>query len=627
MLEDSSLDAELIQSRCAAGGVHADFLRVETRDDFLRAVDGECYDLILADYSLPTFDGLSALAIARQRCPDVPFIFVSGGLGEEIAIEALQSGATDYVLKQRLGRLVPAIRRALSEAHERSARRRAEEGLKIAAETARLGFWQLDIASRDLECSDEYKACFGLAPHQSVTGRDLAAMVHPDDRDDARKAYEDAIRTRSDYISEHRVVWRDGSIHWLSSRGKPLYSSKGIPIRIVGVSVDITDRKRGDLELNQAKIAAESASRAKDHFLAVLSHELRTPLSPILTTIHLMELDESLPPAMREHIDIIRRNVELEARLIDDLLDLTRIARGKIQLHSAVVDLHRLVADTIEICAADIRGKRQEILLELHAEQTSVSGDSARLQQVLWNLVKNAVKFTPVGGKIGLRTSNVNGQLEIQVRDSGIGIEASEMTRIFNAFEQADQRVTRQYGGLGLGLSIAKALVEMHNGSLACESEGAGRGSTFKVLLPIVPAADPPRKTLPALSEKAGLRILLVEDHADTARAMSSLLKMRGHKVEHATSVNSALGLADKQRFDLLISDIGLPDGSGMDVVRQKTMQNVPSIALTGYGSDEDVARCRAAGFDHHLTKPVSFDKLEAAIKQLAKHPSPENCA
>lgn len=603
MVEDSPLDADLIQSRLTAGEVDAEYVRVETREDFVRALEAGGQDLILADYSLPSFDGLSALAIARERCPGVPFIFVSGVLGEEVAVDTLQKGATDYVLKQRLNRLVPAVTRALAEAREREARHQAEEGLRIASETARLVFWQEEIGAD--------------GGSETPGGGCGDAEVHPEDRERVRRAYERAAAGRTDYDAEYRVVRGDGSVRWVVARGRAVYAANGMPLRMVGVSIDITDRKRAEEELKVARDAAEAANRAKDHFLAVLSHELRTPLSPIITTLHLMELEGELPPAMAEHVEVIRRNVELEARLIDDLLDLTRIARGKLQLHTQPVDVHATVRATLDICSSDVRGKRQELSLDLAARRSTVEGDSARLQQVLWNLIKNATKFTPIGGRIGVRTRDVGGSLAVEVSDTGIGVEESALCRIFNAFEQADGRVTRQYGGLGLGLAIAKAIVEMHGGTLTCRSGGAGRGATFTVTLPTVAYAAAPRRLAPVDGEARPLRILLVEDHADTARAMSSLLRLRGHEVRHAAGVSAAMGIARAEKFDLLISDIGLPDGSGIDVVRQTAMRGVPSIALTGYGSDEDVARCRAAGFDHHLTKPVNFEKLEAAIRHL----------
>jgi signal transduction histidine kinase len=504
LLEDSPLDADLACSRLAAGGVTATVRRVETRQDFIDALSTEDFDLILADYSLPSFDGLSALRIAQEMKPDTPCMLVSGVLGEELAVEALKAGAVDYVLKQRLDRLVPSVRRALNEATERRRREAAE------------------------------------------------------------------------------------------------------------------------VELHKAKEVAEAANRAKDAFLAVLSHELRTPLSPILTTVHLLELEPGLSPEVREAVEVIKRNVELEARLIDDLLDVTRIARGKLQLHLQPVELHDIVDAVLQICQSEVRGKQHRIRTELNAPRDLVQGDPARLQQVLWNLLKNAVKFTPAHGNIVVRTSNEQTpdgeRVVLEVVDNGIGIAPDRLPHIFSAFEQGDPIINRQFGGLGLGLAIAHALVEKHHGTLTACSDGLNQGACFRVSLPLLPeqaANDQPRRT-PGIRTDGHTRILLIEDHQDTARAMSRLLQRMGHQVQVAGTVKTATQLLDSEPFDLLISDIGLPDGSGVDLMRSiRSRHSIPAIALTGFGMDQDIANCREAGFSEHLVKPVDTAKLKAVIQHL----------
>ena len=376
-------------------------------------------------------------------------------------------------------------------------------------------------------------------------------------------------------------------------------------------------------QLRKAKEEAEGANQAKDRFLAVLSHELRTPLTPILALTSAMCEDEELPEPVREDMRTIRRNVELEARIIDDLLDLTRISRGKVELHFEATDAHKSVHAALEMCRPEIEAKELEVSLLLRAKHRHVWADPARLQQIIANLVSNAVKFTPNQGRVQVATSNgeEDGKLMIEVSDTGIGIEADVLPKLFNAFEQGERTVTRQYGGLGLGLAICKALAGMHHGTLAAASEGKGSGATFTLTLDWLPTpAEASRAPQPAGRQpRKRLRILYVEDHDDTCAVMSRLLRGFGYVVTCAGNVKGAMELIETQPFDLLISDIGLPDGSGLDVMRHvRARQQLKGIALSGFGMEEDVRRSREAGFAQHLTKPVNFRKLEAVIEQVA---------
>jgi len=366
----------------------------------------------------------------------------------------------------------------------------------------------------------------------------------------------------------------------------------------------------------KAQTESERANLAKDSFLAMLSHELRTPLTPVLTSVLALEQEESLSGEVRASLQMIRRNVELEARLIDDLLDLTRISKGKVQLSLEEVDAHSLLRNALEICQTEIDHKNLSLQTDLVAEKVCLNADPARLQQIFWNLIKNAVKFTPEGGRLGIRTWDDNGQLRVEVSDSGMGIDAESLPKIFNAFEQGERT---RLGGLGLGLAISKALVETHHGTLTAESGGRDQGATFTATFPVaeshsaagvasVPSEPPARKSM---------RILLVEDHEDTNRSLTSLLRRRGYDVQPARSVQSALALAANSRFDVLVSDIGLPDGSGIELMRALNSANpIFGIALTGFGMEEDVRRSHDVGFHHHLIKPVDLNRLDSLIQQ-----------
>ena len=381
----------------------------------------------------------------------------------------------------------------------------------------------------------------------------------------------------------------------------PLYGLIGL---LLSVLVEAMNRarlraERSQEELRAAKEAVESASRAKDAFLAALSHELRTPLTPVLMSVSVLESDKRIPKELRQEIGMIRRNVQMEARLIDDLLDLSRIIQGKMPLQFETMDAHAKVENAIEICRGDIDAKRLRLDLGLRASRYCVRADAGRFQQVIWNLLKNAVKFTPEGGTIAITTEDGPGdRLRIRVADSGIGIAPEVLPRLFDAFEQGGVETTRRFGGLGLGLAISKAIVDAHGGTLTATSPGRDKGATFSVELPNAEFPEDSSCELPKVGtngQRRALRILLAEDHADTARVMGRLLTRLGHRVAVAKSVAAAVDLATAGEFDLLVSDLGLPDGSGLDLMRR--LRPMKGIALTGYGMEDDVEKTREAGF------------------------------
>jgi signal transduction histidine kinase len=372
-------------------------------------------------------------------------------------------------------------------------------------------------------------------------------------------------------------------------------------------------------QAEQARIDAEGASRTKDQFLAVLSHELRTPLNPILISTQALEADSELPDHLRPLVEVMRRNIELEARLIDDLLDLTRITRGRLSLNNERVDVHAVIDLVIGIARPALESAHLRLICEPNAHDHMVVGDQARLQQVLWNLVQNAVKFTPPGGSIGVRTTNdAPGHIRIDVFDSGIGIEPQMLDRIFGAFEQGEKTSLRRYGGLGVGLTIAKALVEAHGGTITAESAGIDRGATFTIGLNTQTSAGMNPTNTTDGEMKGGVRILLVDDHEDTNMVLKLLLQRKGYMVFTAHDVKSALEVADQHEFDVLVSDIGLPDGTGLDLMRALLDRYpIKGIALSGFGMEDDIRRSREAGFSDHLVKPVNPQRLQEVIQQV----------
>lgn len=413
-----------------------------------------------------------------------------------------------------------------------------------------------------------------------------------------------------------------GSIS-LGTRSRTSFSQDELDVvrAVADQAVLALTRQRLDAELKRRAEELDAANRAKDHFLAVLSHELRTPLTPVLATASMLAADVNLSPALREGLDVIRRNTQMEARLIDDLLDMTRIARGQVELDRRPVELRTILERALEVCRPDLEARRLQLSLDLDQTRT-VHGDARRLEQVFWNLLNNAVKFTPPGGKLAVRCRAENSYVVAEVADTGTGIEPADQQRIFDAFEQAEHTHRRQFGGLGLGLAICKALVEMHGGTITATSPGKGHGSTFTVRLPVAeqPAvqAGAPPSAAPRPAPAGSLQILLVEDHPDTVKIVTWLLQSIGHTVQTAGDIRTGLERLGQQKFDLLISDLGLPDGSGVDLVSEMRRRGyeLPAIALTGYGQQEDIQRTRAAGFSKHLTKPVELEQLEEAISQ-----------
>jgi PAS domain S-box-containing protein len=503
--------------------------------------------------------------------------------------------------------------------------RESQERLQLATGAADIGTFDFFPNTGELQFSGRSRELFGIPPDMKVTYETYLAGVHPDDR---HIVHETVARVRQPGSSgrfdiEYRTIGiSDGRERWVAERGRALLDSAGQIMRFIGTMLEITDKKNAEILLQRAKNEAEEANRAKDRFLAMLSHELRTPLTPVLMTIASLRREPDLNDGLRHDLEILQRNVELEALLIDDLLDLTRIAHGKLELHNDAVDIHGTIERSLSISAGDIVVKKIQVIRHFEAREHHCWADPARLQQVFWNLVKNSAKFTPVGGRIDISTRNNEAhQIVIEVADNGIGIDSKLMPRIFDAFEQGGGVITSKYGGLGLGLAISKRVVDLHSGTIAARSDGPGRGATFTVTLNAMETSLLEGPVLFLESEPALVRhtqILFVEDHEDTARVLGRILQNAGFDVSHAGTVAGARTLAAGRRFDLVISDLGLPDGSGLELMKAlRDGQGLTGIALSGFGTEEDVAASLAAGFAAHLTKPVDWDRLRSEIERL----------
>ncbi|TAM50513.1 MAG: response regulator [Paraburkholderia sp.] len=596
-------------------------------------------DLLVLDYQLGTAEtGLDFFRRLRAEGVTLPAILVTGFTDESRVIEALRAGVSDVVPKSGgyLDYLPEAVERVLTQVR---LQRASAEALLLRDREAH--YRSLSEALPHLvftsnargECDFFSKQWYAYTGLDEAASRGLGwlAAVHPVDRDALRRSWLDAVSgaAGADYRHELRLRAADGTYRWFDMRIAAVRDASGGVGKWFASCTDIQSQREAMEERERlltaeqcARQTAEEANRAKDRFLAMLSHELRTPLTPVLAGTRVLETMQELSAAAQSCVKMIRRNIELEARLIDDLLDLTRVANGKLRLALETVDVHDVIDSVLELFHAEIQVKALDVHIEKDAKNHYVLADPARLQQMLWNLVRNAAKFTPDGGHIYVRTRDARMRIEVEIEDTGIGIAPEQIGKLFNAFEQGSQRMTQQFGGLGLGLAITKALTDAHGGSVSARSPGPHCGATFTIALPTTsaPAAEP----VPPVSARAAaderIAILLVEDHVDTADVMAHLMRSLGHDVAVAASVAEALAATRARTFDLIVSDVGLPDGTGLDFVSSvRRSSQVPAIALTGYGSDEDIRRCLAAGFTAHLTKPVNFSQLEVLIQRTAE--------
>ncbi|MEH2039881.1 hybrid sensor histidine kinase/response regulator [Nostoc sp.] len=646
LLEDSLLDTELAQMILTEGGINCELIRVETGADFLAALETEAFDLILADYALPSFDGISALEIARNRCPEIPFIFVSAVLGEELAIEALKNGATDYVLKQRLGRLVPSVQRALREAKERGKRKQAEESLQKSeakyrriVDTSYEGIWMIDSETRTEFVNQRISQMLGY-PAEEILGRSIFDFMDLADDIADREKLEWFKGEESD-LKEGRLRCQDGSYIWTLISARAILNEQGECLGAIAMLTDITDRKRSEserdrlLQLEQiARAEAEAANRIKDEFLAVLSHELRSPLNPILGWAKLLQSRKFDEAGLNKALKTIERNAKLQAQLIEDLLDVSRILQGKLSLNTMPVDLVSTIEGAIETVHLAAEAKTIQIETMLDPSVGKVLGDSARLQQVFWNLLSNAVKFTEAEGKVNVRLERIDAQAQITVSDTGKGIDPDFLPHVFDYFRQGDSTTTRRFGGLGLGLAIARHLIEMHGGRIWAESLGEEQGAIFTIRLPLIKndatiEDDTNTDSSTAVfssSPLMGLQVLVVDDNDDTRDFFSFVLEQFGAIVTAVASGYEALQALTQSKPDILLSDIGMPEMNGYMLMQQvRTLEakvgakKMPAIALTAYAGEINQQYALRAGFQQHIVKPVAPEELLVAISNLVQ--------
>jgi PAS domain S-box-containing protein len=510
--------------------------------------------------------------------------------------------------------------------------RKSETQLRLITDHAPVFLAQCDPGHRFKFVNRPYAERYGLT-RDDVIGRHVWEITGPAAYATFRE-HMDSCLAGHQVEFEQEIPYMSLGRRWVHVNYEPERGPDGEVTGLVAVIVDITTRKQAELDLAKARDEALAASRAKDDFLAALSHELRTPLSPVLLVASDAVNNPALSREVRESFEMIRTNVSLEARLIDDLLDLTSITRGKMPLEMQRVDIHDVLRDALANVRTELEARQLELETGFSAPQSVVLGDAVRLQQVLWNLLKNAVKFTPDGGWIHVTTDSNSkpGSILIEVSDNGIGMTAEELDRVFDAFMQGEHATatgSHRFGGLGLGLAISQRFVQLHSGRISAASAGRNRGSVFTVELPLAAAQESARTPLPTKIAPAGAdaittaSILLVEDHASTRETIQKLLTRRNYQVAAAANLAAARKLAAAQRFDFVISDVGLPDGDGYQLMTElRDLQpHLQGIAMSGYGMDEDLQRSSAAGFAAHLVKPVSINAVERALGGLSRPP------
>jgi PAS domain S-box-containing protein len=517
----------------------------------------------------------------------------------------------------RVVRLVGAGMDIEARRRAEEALRESEEKLRLAKDAAGMGAWNWDLVTGELVWTDRCRALFGLAPDDPVSYDVFKRTIHPDDVAPIEDALRDALRTGNDYDAVMRVPLPDGSVRWVAAKGRAFFDAQRRPVRMAGMAVDITERKRVEEQLQEANDALREAARRKDEFLGMLSHELRNPLAPIRNSTYILRHADPGSEQARRAQMVIERQTDHLTRLVDDLLDVTRIARGKIDLRRSRVDLREVVSHAADDYRVTMRDRGIRFEVDIPAEPLWASADPTRLTQLVGNLLHNAAKFARRDDEVTVRVRAAGREGEIRVRDTGAGIEPALLRHVFDAFVQGERTLARAEGGLGLGLALVKGIAELHGGTVEALSAGTGRGAEFIVRLPLAPAtAARPDAGGAGHASNGSRRVLVVDDNRDAAESLADLLTMMGHAVEVAYDGPSAIERARACSPDAVLCDIGLPGMSGYEVAKalRKSGTTAQLFAISGYAQPEDVNQALEAGFDGHVAKPADPEKIERLL-------------
>ncbi len=680
LLEDSSADVELLSLTLGNSNLDCEFVVVETQKDFKGVLQSQPIDIVLADYSLPTFNGMEAIKIVSAQFPQIPCILVSGVMGEERAIEALKSGAANYVLKKRLDRLVPAVRQALKESQEKKLLARATAELRknearfrtsveaiadclviLSAVRSDQGMIQ-DFA---VEYINEMARQYLLVSLDQQIGQSIYTLI-PGLRDaedtyfftelcfvvDSGRPYQKEI-----YLGEYSKQDAATVDQFVAIE----ISAAKLDDGLVMTWRDITQRKRLEQqrtrlleEAEASRIQAIQANQRKDEFLTTFSHELRSPISNISAWLQLLETNRQSAEFGDKALEVIQRNAKLLERLTSDLLDGSRIAQGKFRCELEPMNiswLNQVILEAIDAVKPVSHARDIRIVFDPLQLPEQVAGDATRLQQVIRNLLSNAIKFTPSNGQVTVDIGQHSKVLFISVTDTGKGMSPDEISQVFEPFWQANPESSRTGIGMGLGLSIAKHIVETHGGQIRAESTGPNQGSIFIVELPLLDTDDsrPSHTAVPAPFDTSSeieqqettdsspnsypdnslqnIRVLVVDDQVDSLDVCKMMLEIRGAEVEAATTAAEAIEILGQFHPDVIISDIGMPDEDGYELIRrirrlpEQSGGRIPAIALSAYTQELDRTRALLAGFQLHIAKPVDFKEIVDSVTLLASQP------
>ena len=504
-----------------------------------------------------------------------------------------------------------------------------EEQLRLATQAAEVGTWDVDPVTDTLYWEERVKAMFGISADVAVSMQDFYDGLHPDDREHTSAAYAAAAdpERRSFYDVEYRAVGKeDGVIRWVAAKGRGRFDDAGRCIRVIGTAMDITRRKATESSLSESEALLQEANRRKDVFLATLAHELRNPLAPLLNSLTLLRQGRTDRGTFDRITSVMERQLGELVRLTDDLMDSSRFSMGKLTLRKEFVSLNSILQQAVDSFRPSVEAAGQVLELVLPEQAMTIDGDVTRLAQVFGNLIGNAAKFTPTGGRIRVNARQSDTSVTVAVHDTGVGLAVDDLAVIFNVFSQLGSPLERPNNGLGIGLSLAKHLVEMHGGTLTAHSEGRGHGSEFLVELPL--AAPDAAAVLPPVEPRLPIplpeatRILVVDDNEDSAETLALLLQSLGHRIDIAHDGEHALALAETLRPKAVFLDLGMPGMNGYDVCRRIRAQpwasQVRIVALSGWGQEKDRRLSKLAGFDSHLIKPALLKDLQQELQQAS---------
>jgi len=633
IIEDSDNDKELLLLELRRGGYDPEYVCVETDEGMNDALDQNEWDIIISDYSMPKFDGLKALQIAKNRKLDIPFILISGTIGEEIAVKAMKEGADDYLMKGSIKRLIPAINRELKEKEVRRQRQIAEEALKgselkfrVLAESAPVGIFTTDAQGLTTYVNPRWCLISQLSSEEAL-GNGWLKAVHPDDKDKLAINWQKSAQSSISSNAEYRFLHPDGSIAWVIGQAIPQNDAKGNILGYIGTITDITERKIMEAELISAKEKAEESDQLKTAFLHNISHEIRTPLNSIVGFSRLLIEPDATTEERDRYAEIVNLNSDQLLAIISDIIQIATIEAGQEKIHEKEIDLNSVCSLINSQFSAN--AKKQNVSLvctgPVSGHEMHIITDGTKLVQVFNNLIGNALKFTKQG-TISYGCELVGNYLKFFVEDTGIGIAPEMHEEIFKRFRQVESTVTRKFGGSGLGLAISKANIELLGGTIWVESE-IGKGAKFCFTIPYKPSRPVLKKEnitmeQPKNKKTSNLKILITEDEKDIDTYLSLVLRNLGTEILHTANGIDAVEICRQNMdIDLILMDIKMPEMNGYEATKEirKFNKDVIIIAQTAYALVGDREKALQAGCNDYISKPIRKVDLLNLIGQYFK--------